>query len=66
MLDLKWFLAMKQTLPVSQKEKLANWELIHDDFEVFRELLIRYEYWNPLQIGPIKVRYDGFASGLVP
>jgi len=40
---------MKQALPVYQK-RLPNWELIHDDFEVFRELLARYEYWRGVGI----------------
>ena len=45
MLDLKWLLAMDQVISAKLKLGLANWEMMHTDFEIFRELLWRFEYW---------------------
>jgi hypothetical protein len=36
---------MKQLVPVPCVEQRTIWESIKDDFEMFRELLRRPEYW---------------------
>jgi hypothetical protein len=52
--DLNWLLAIKQLTPVQTGDRLPNWELIDDDLEIVRRLLLRSQYWFTFEVNRLK------------